>query len=156
VLGVGLALVLLLPAGAHAQAPRDAPERRALQARVVDRFMDRAAERLRLDASQRRRLEDVIRQHEGRRRELAREAASLRQRLAQAADDPGVARACSARVSGPSSWSCDSSSPKWCSACGASAARGRSPRRRHRGRDAVSGRAGEAARSCLPSPPFRD
>ncbi|HEU4648492.1 MAG TPA: hypothetical protein VFS33_05490 [Gemmatimonadales bacterium] len=90
VLGVGLALVLLLPAGASAQAQRNAPERRALQARVVDRFMDRAAERLRLDASQRRRLEDAMRQNEGRRRALAREAVGLRQRLAQAVDDANV------------------------------------------------------------------
>lgn len=94
VLAVGLTL-LLLPAGARAQAvaPRNAPERRALQARVVDRFMDRVAERLRLDASRRRRLEDVLRQNEGRRRALAREAGALRQRLVRAADDPGVSDA---------------------------------------------------------------
>ncbi|MBX6363777.1 MAG: Spy/CpxP family protein refolding chaperone [Gemmatimonadetes bacterium] len=55
--------------------------------------MDRVTERLRLDASQRRRLEDVLRQNEGRRRALAREAGALRQQLTQAADDPGVSDA---------------------------------------------------------------
>ncbi|HEX9108196.1 MAG TPA: hypothetical protein VF832_13230 [Longimicrobiales bacterium] len=100
------ALALLLPTSALAQRPdplaqerplpalagRPGPamQRQRLQQLVFARFMDRASQRLGLNAGERQRLEQVLRENEAQRRSLAREARTVRQELVAASNDPGV------------------------------------------------------------------
>lgn len=53
-------------------------ERAALRAQVFQTFMDRATDRLGLDASARARLEQVLRQNETRRHDMGRQSAQAR------------------------------------------------------------------------------
>lgn len=76
---------LAWPAGAAAQGP----ERRAhLEEAVRARFLEMAAERLDLSATQRQRLTTVLDEGADARRQLLRESVRLRQRLIEAAQDP--------------------------------------------------------------------
>ncbi len=73
------------------QGPRGAMLRRQqLQQQVFARFMDRAQQRLGLSPADRQRLEQVIRANEVQRRQLAREARTVRQQLNLAARDPAT------------------------------------------------------------------
>ncbi len=72
------------------QGPRGAQRLQRLQEQVFARFMDRASQRLGLSAGDRSRLEQVMRANEMQRRELAREARTVRQELAAAARDPNT------------------------------------------------------------------
>ncbi len=81
-----------LPAmtGRGPQGPGGAARRQRLQQMVFARFMDRAAQRLQLSAGDRQRLEQVLKDNEAQRRELAREARSVRQQLVAATGDPAT------------------------------------------------------------------
>ncbi len=67
-----------------------AGRRQLLQQRVVGRFMDRVTVRLGLDANQRQRLEQVLRDNEATRRVLAREARAVRTQLVRSAANPAT------------------------------------------------------------------
>jgi Spy/CpxP family protein refolding chaperone len=90
-LAIGL-LLLGAPASVRAQeAQQDTtvaspltPTRAALEAQVLDRFVDRAATALSLSDEQRTRLTGVVQQNAARRRDLAHEAAVARRDLARA------------------------------------------------------------------------
>lgn len=82
-----LLAALALPVRAAAQRPMD-PRRAALQAQVLDRFMDRVSARLQLDPDQRIRLEQVLHENEVKRRSLQEDAAALRRQLGDAIRDP--------------------------------------------------------------------
>ncbi len=88
-LGAALLALVLAPGALSAQRAGD-PRRAALQAQILDRFMDRVSQRLQLDGGQRTRLEQVLRANETRRRELQRDAGALRRRLADAIRDPAT------------------------------------------------------------------
>jgi len=111
----GALALLLVPAAARAQRPGPAApaapvravdaggalhpgggrapgalRRQQLQQQVFARFMDRAAQRLGLAPADRQRLEQVIRTNDVQRRQLAREARTVRQELAAASRDPAT------------------------------------------------------------------
>jgi Spy/CpxP family protein refolding chaperone len=89
-----LLVLLLLPALAEAQRPQGpgprpgAPARRAeLESEILDRFMDRVAQEMKLDAAARQQLSEQLRANGERRRALARSAVQLRQQLVRAVED---------------------------------------------------------------------
>ena len=96
-------LALALPATALAQedatpAPRRAPtpaQHEEMRERVRMRFLDMAAERLELDATQRTQLASVLEQHHETRREIAEEGMRLRHEAADllGTESPDGARA---------------------------------------------------------------
>lgn len=85
-------IALALPTGASAQVGEPRPERRTaptaeqraeMRDRIETRFLDMAAERLELDASQRTRLGGVLEQNSENRREIAEEGLRLRREAAE-------------------------------------------------------------------------
>lgn len=82
-----LAALLWTPLPAAAQRPGQG-HRAALEAQVLQRFMDRVSERLQLDPEQRGQLEQVLRDNEVQRRALQRDATTLRRDLADAVRNP--------------------------------------------------------------------
>lgn len=98
-------LALALPVGVAAQeqgAPRaegrrerSEAERAEMRDRIQQRFLDMAAERLELDATQRTRLASVLEQNREQRRQIAEEGMRLRREAADVleADSPDRARA---------------------------------------------------------------
>jgi Spy/CpxP family protein refolding chaperone len=97
-----LLLALALPTTTLAQegepTPRRAPtpdQREHMRQRIHTRFLDMAAERLELDATQRTRLASVLEQHHETRREITEEGMRLRREAADllGTDSPDRARA---------------------------------------------------------------
>jgi len=80
-------------AGPGLQRPDAAARRQRLQQMVNARFMDRATQKLGLNAADRQRLEEVLRQNDAQRRQLTREARGVRQELVTASNDPATAPA---------------------------------------------------------------
>ncbi|HEY8469069.1 MAG TPA: hypothetical protein VIL18_05475 [Longimicrobiales bacterium] len=84
-----LALGLVVPVAAAAQQ-QPGTRRGQLEHQVLNRFLDRAAQELELDAGGRARLERVLRTSVEQRRAIAAEAARLRQELNRALRDPAT------------------------------------------------------------------
>jgi Spy/CpxP family protein refolding chaperone len=82
-------LALLLPAVADAQAP-ERERREQLEAQIVQRFMNHASKELQLDADNRTRLEQHLRQSAPRRRALAQSTVQLRGQMLRAVRDEGT------------------------------------------------------------------
>ena len=99
-------LALALPLGAAAQegeSPRErrrpSEEQRAeMRERIQDRFIDMAAERLELDASQRTRLASVLDQNAEQRRAIAEGGMRLRREAAELLDDDSPDRSDAERI----------------------------------------------------------
>lgn len=91
-------LALALPAGAMAQQRGGPPpvrkltpplqQRDALERRIIQRFVERTGDEMKLGERGRNELERILRESNGRRRELVAASRELRQRLRQAIDDP--------------------------------------------------------------------
>ncbi len=81
-----LALALLIPAVANGQAP-ERQRREQLEAQIVQRFLNHAASELQLDAPNRTRLEQHLRQTAPRRRSLAQNTVQLRGEMLRAVRD---------------------------------------------------------------------
>ena len=94
-----LALMLILPLAAAAQAPPPGqkpltPQTRAqLEAQVFNRFVNRVTTEMRLDAGGRARFETHLRQMGEQRRVLAQQSVQMRRRLQNAVRDSTVADA---------------------------------------------------------------
>jgi Spy/CpxP family protein refolding chaperone len=92
---VALAVVSALPAPGFSQVvPRgsqaDTAQRAALEARVLQRFVERTAAELSLTESQATRLHAMFERNMERRRQAARESAEIRRQLAAAVREPGT------------------------------------------------------------------
>lgn len=98
----GLIALLLLPGDALAQRPRQQQQmnRQQLEARVMQQFMNRAAQEMRLPAGRRDELARVTGETQTRRRELGRRAAELRRQLQAAATDESTSDAAIERMLG--------------------------------------------------------
>lgn len=91
VLAAALAASLVLPGAAAAQQQwRADPRRERLETEVLERFVDRAARELALDADGRDRLGRVLRASAEQRRAIAEESRRLRQELARALREPST------------------------------------------------------------------
>ncbi|MBI4545284.1 MAG: hypothetical protein HY703_08825 [Gemmatimonadetes bacterium] len=94
VLPIFLLCALALPGILVGQSPQRADSRRAaLEAQLLERFVEHVAGRLELDEAGRQQLGAVLGASARRRGELAREAARLRRELGQALEDSATADA---------------------------------------------------------------
>lgn len=97
-LAAGLALTL--PVGGAAQQRGGPPpmrrltpplrQRDALERQIIQRFVERTGDEMKLGEQGRNELERILRESNGRRRELVAASRELRQRLRQAIDDPNT------------------------------------------------------------------
>jgi Spy/CpxP family protein refolding chaperone len=90
---LALCLVLAGVVSAHAQARPRMPQRAALQAQIVNRFVTGASNRMGLDEETRAKLQQYLRDSGEQRRELAVRSAQLRRRMIESVRDSATSDA---------------------------------------------------------------